>query len=280
MGAKLASTEPHSGRVSGALALTTTSTIKGIFVTTHILPLLRALGALGNALLPCHCLLCDTSLKSDLLCQSCQLALPYLHSPTCQSCALPLNTQSHYCGHCLHNPPPFSHSLIPFRYDFPMDSMIHRFKYQRQLTQGKTLAGLLAEYLTHSYDQQRELNLPELIVPVPLHWSRRWQRGFNQTEVLGWDLAQAMNIPLMTRLCRRTQRTPPQRGLSRKERQRNLRTAFSLTDHAQTTLEGKCLALLDDVVTTTSTARALGTRLIEAGAAEVHVWALARTPEH
>ena len=252
-------------------------------MTTHILPLLRALGTLGNALLPCHCLLCDTRLKTDLLCQDCQLALPYLHShrhaPTCQSCALPLNSQSRYCGQCLQNPPAFSRSLIPFRYDFPMDSMIHRFKYRRQLTQGKTLADLLAGYLSHTYDQQLEWSLPELIVPVPLHWTRRWQRGFNQTEMLGWDLARAMNTPLMTRLCRRAQRTPSQRGLSRKERQQNLRNAFSLTHHAQAALEGKCVALLDDVVTTTSTVRALSTRLIEAGAAEVHVWALARTPE-
>lgn len=158
--------------------------------------------------------------------------------------------------------------------------MIHRFKYRHQLTQGRALAGLLAEYLLHSYDQQRELNLPELIVPVPLHWTRRWQRGFNQAEVLGWDLARVMNTPQLTRLCRRTRRTPPQRGLSRKERQQNLRHAFSLTRHARSALEGKCLALLDDVVTTTSTARTLSARLIEAGAAEVHVWALARTPEH
>ena len=123
------------------------------------------------------------------------------------------------------------------------------------------------------------LSLPELIVPVPLHWTRRWRRGFNQAEMLGWDLAQAMNIPLMTRLCRRTQRTPSQRGLSRTQRQQNLRNAFSLSRHAQTALEGKCVALLDDVVTTTSTVRALSTQLIEAGAAEVHVWAVARTPE-
>ena len=245
-------------------------------MTSHILPLLRAL---GDALLPCHCLLCDIRLPSDLLCQDCQLALPYLPSPSCKSCALPLNTQSHYCGHCLHNPPRFSHSLIPFRYDFPLDSMIHRFKYRRQLTHGKALADQLAEYLAHTYDQQRELSLPELIVPVPLHWTRRWKRGFNQAEMLGRDLAQVMNIPLVTRLCRRTQRTPSQQGLSRAQRQQNLRNAFSLSRHARTALEGKCVALLDDVVTTTSTVRALSTQLIEAGAVEVHVWALARTPE-
>src|SRR5690625_6605120 len=83
--------------------------------------------------------------------------------------------------------------------------MIHRFKYRRQLTHGKALADQLAEYLAHTYDQQRELSLPELIVPVPLHWTRRWKRGFNQAEMLGRDLAQVMNIPLVTRLCRRTQ---------------------------------------------------------------------------
>src|SRR5690625_7298918 len=95
--------------------------------------------------------------------------------------------------------------------------------------------------------------------------------------MLGRDLAQVMNIPLVTRLCRRTQRTPSQQGLSRAQRQQNLRNAFSLSRHARTALEGKCVALLDDVVTTTSTVRALSTQLFEAGAVEVHVWELARS---
>ncbi|MDQ2076326.1 ComF family protein [Marinimicrobium sp. ABcell2] len=241
--------------------------------------LTRTFSAMGNALLPCHCVLCDAPLSGELLCHDCQLALPYLRGHTCESCALPLTTQSRFCGHCLQNPPAFSRSLIPFRYGFPIDSMIHRFKYRRHLTQGRTLSRLLADHLQHSYDQQPDLNLPEVIVPVPLHWSRRWLRGFNQTEALGWDLARDLNIPLATRLCRRRQRTPPQRGLSRKERQKNLRQAFSVTRRGRGAFEGRCVALLDDVVTTTSTTRALSKLLMEAGAAEVHVWALARTPD-
>src|SRR5690625_5179037 len=157
--------------------------------------------------------------------------------------------------------------------------MIHRFKYRRQLTHGKALADQLAEYLAHTYDQQRELSLPELIVPVPLHWTRRWKRGFNQAEMLGRGLARVMNIPLVTRLYRRTQRTPSQQGLSRAQRQQNLRNAFSLSRHARTALEGKCDALLDDVVTTTITVRALRPQAIEADAAQVDVCAVDRAPE-
>src|SRR5690625_75236 len=96
--------------------------------------------------------------------------------------------------------------------------------------------------------------------------------------MLGRDLAQVMNIPLVTRLCRRTQRTPSQQGLSRAQRQQNLRNAVSLWRHARTALEGKCVALLDDDVTTTSTVRAPRTELIEAGAADGHERARASPP--
>lgn len=250
------------------------------FILFH--PLIRRLRALGNRLLPCQCLLCGKSLGEDRLCPDCELALPYLArlGPQCQSCALPLATDSGYCGQCLHRPPPFSHSLIPFRYDFPLDSLIHRFKYRRELTHGHALAQLMAAFLDNEYRERPELVMPDLIVPVPLHWARRLGRGFNQAEILGWDLARTLGLPQHSRLCRRRLHTPSQRGLSRPDRQSNLRGAFCLTSGAEAALAGRCVALLDDVVTTTSTSRALSRLLIDqGGAAEVQVWALARTPQ-
>ncbi len=240
---------------------------------------------LQGVLLPSPCLLCGASQSHyqhrQLLCGDCELALPYLirAEALCQTCALPLAGDSSYCGQCLNYPPAFSRSLIPFAYSYPLDSLIHRFKYRHQLTDGRALTSLLAEHLRACYQEDSKLRYPDLIIPVPLHWTRRLGRGFNQTEIMAWQLASELGIPADSRLCRRSRRTLAQRGLGREKRQKNLRRAFELSKGAEETLNGRCIALLDDVVTTSSTARALSALLIKAGANDVQIWALARTPE-
>jgi ComF family protein len=230
-----------------------------------------------NHLLPTTCLLCGCTLKGELLCSGCELDLPHLEQAgmLCVQCSLPLAGIGPYCGHCLHRPPAFSYSVIPFSYEHPLDFLIHGFKYRGRLAYGRALAQALANHIHHHY-LDIEQPLPELIIPVPLHWIRRWRRGFNQADMIGQMLSRKLQIPLQTRLCRRRLSTPSQKGLSRAERQKNLRRAFVLTQE-MANLEGKCVALLDDVVTTTATARELSELLIKGGAREVHVWALART---
>jgi ComF family protein len=242
---------------------------------------LSSLARLGNQLLPTRCLLCGCTLRGDLLCAGCDLSLPHLDAGDrlCRQCALPFDSDATLCGQCLHQPPAFEHAVIPYRYQYPLDYLIQRFKYHRQLANGRVLAARLADHVRQHYADNPELSWPALIVPVPLHWSRRLRRGFNQAELIGQTLARHLGLPMHTRLCRRRERTPPQRGLSRAKRQRNLRNAFDITPLGRRTIRGKCVALLDDVVTTTSTARALSQLLLKAGAAEVHLWALARTPE-
>lgn len=242
--------------------------------------LLTTITRVANRLLPTTCLLCGCSLDGELLCSGCVLDLPHLARAEylCQQCALPLATNINFCGHCLHKPPAFSHSIIPFSYQHPLDYLIHRFKYRGQLASGRALAQALAAHIQHYYDEQHSA-LPDIIIPVPLHWMRRWQRGFNQAELIGEELAQHLRIPLETRVCKRSMRTPPQKGLTRAERQHNLRKAFAVSDKSVQKIRGKCVALLDDVVTTTATARELSELLVKHGAREVHIWALARTPE-
>lgn len=248
--------------------------MKTLFATTH-----RQIANLVNHLLPTTCLLCGCGLRGELLCSGCVLDLPHLARAEylCQQCALPLITNADFCGHCLHRPPAFSHSVIPFSYQHPLDFLIHSFKYQRQLACGRALAQALAAYIHHHYAESHQ-PWPEMIIPVPLHWTRRWQRGFNQAEVIGFELARKLDLPLASHLCRRRQPTPHQKGLSRAERQQNLRRAFELKSGAEQ-IQGRCVALLDDVVTTTATAREVSELLIKSGARTVHVWALARTPD-
>jgi ComF family protein len=238
---------------------------------------------LGHRLLqwfiPNTCLLCGVAhqLSSHhLLCSDCEQQLPLIAAQACcPVCALPTETEVVCCGQCLAHPPAFSASYIPFLYQHPLDALIHQFKYRRQLSSGKLLGDLCLAYLRATNLTQ----LPDALVPTPIHWRRRWQRCFNQTELLARHLAQGLDIPLIY-ACKRQSQTASQKELNRDARLKNLRSAFSLEPSAVTQLKGKHIALVDDVVTTTATARTLSELLLKAGAARVDIWAIARTPDH
>lgn len=230
-------------------------------------------------LIPTYCLLCSRRLGERLLCDDCEMDLPWINSPNaCQQCAIPLTTNSRFCGHCLHRPPAFQRAFIPFLYDHPLDYLISSFKYRRNLTSGKALASLLIPFMQNAYEESG-CEWPSLILPVPLHWRRRLVRGFNQSSVLAGALAKGLQIKSLDNGCKRQRSTPSQKGLDRQQRQKNLRGVFRLTPTSCTAIEGQCVAILDDVVTTTATARELAQLLLKNGAREVHLWALARTPE-
>ncbi|ACE85579.1 ComF family protein [Cellvibrio japonicus] len=231
-------------------------------------------------LLPCPCLLCDgdldTTTDTTLLCQTCVQSLPLLDSYRCHCCSLPLASTAYFCGQCLAEPASFTASIIPYRYAYPLDALIHRFKYQQQPSAGRCLGKLLLQHIRQRLETDPRLR-PDLLVPVPLHWRRRWQRGFNQASLLSRQLGQALGIAVLP-ICTRLQHTHSQKGLNRQERLRNLRRAFAQEPKRCPAIQGKHLALVDDVVTTSATARCLSELLVRAGAARVDIWALARTP--
>ena len=233
-----------------------------------------------RSLLPSQCLLCACTLNGELLCTGCQFELPHVDDQmVCRQCGIRTHSVSEFCGHCLHHPPAYSRSIIPFAYAYPLDNLIHKFKYRRHLASGKLLSQLLADYLRHHAVQQEDWQLPDLLVPAPMHWLRRWQRGFNQAEIVGQYVAQALEVPFETRMIQRVHKTPAQKELTRSERQRNLRKAFKISENKRGAIAGKRIAIIDDVVTTTATVRELSKLLMNAGAKDVQVWALARTME-
>lgn len=227
---------------------------------------------------PQPCLLC-TAPGTEPLCPGCELELPYLAgSPgQCRICALPLASDSPYCPQCLHEPPAFELCRVPCRYESPLDWLIHAFKYRGHSVAGRALSRLLGDYLVAQRETGPPQAWPELLVPVPMHWSRRLHRGFNQTELLAADLGRQLGLPAARRALVRRRRTPPQPGLSRRQRAHNLRGACTVRQPHR--LAGRRVALVDDVVTTAATARTLARLLIEAGASGVELWALARTPD-
>jgi len=239
----------------------------------------RALFLLGNQLLPTQCLLCGCTLRGQLLCEGCLFDLPWIHTHPyrCQHCALALPTAADICGHCLKQPPAFSRSYILFAYRHPLNRLIHRFKYRRKLMSGKLLGQVFAQFIVDCAHSEPDWQQPDLLISTPMHWLRRWQRGFNHTDVLSQYLAEATNIPLYNNIIKRQKRAPAQKELTRRERQKNLRNAFQLIPGSLALIKDRRIAIVDDVVTTTATMRELSKILITAGAKEVQVWALART---
>ena len=118
----------------------------------------------------------------------------------------------------------------------------------------------------------RQLALPDILIPVPLHSSRLRQRGYNQALELARPIAEQLKLPLDTRSCRRLKSTIDQVGLSAKSRKSNVKDAFAV----QGSFQDKHVVVIDDVMTTGSTVQELTEQLIKAGASQVDVWVCAR----
>lgn len=222
-----------------------------------------------------HCQLCDDACDqtTQRLCSGCETELPWL-GPHCRVCAVPLPAAGLICGACQKKPPRFTRVEAPWRYAFPVDSLITRFKHQRQWPHGRLLGELLAEHLQHAFSEG--LPRPDALLAVPLAAGRQRQRGFNQAQMLADWLGHGLQLPSHAGWLVRQVETPAQQGLDAATRKRNLRQAFALG--RQASLCGAHLALVDDVLTTGATADSLAHLLLRGGARRVDVFCLARTP--
>lgn len=219
------------------------------------------------------CLLCEQANKEPL-CAGCRRDLPWLES-SCDYCALPLS-QPGICGQCSQDLPSFQHCLSPWRFDMPVGRLINQFKHRRNFRYGSFLSQELARHVQQSYSADE---LPDCIVPVPLHWRRLLRRGFNQAEFIARILGKELNKPLL-RCVSRAVPTSQQQGLKRRERLRNLADAFVVKEKVfgSKVARPKSVAVVDDVMTTGATAEAISTVLQAAGIEQVHIWVVARTP--
>ena len=221
-----------------------------------------------------HCLLCDEHCEGQPLCSPCEADLPWLDG-RCTVCAVPLPSRGLVCGECLKRPPSYDHVEVPWRFAFPVDALITRFKHQARWPYGRLLGERLAHHLEHAFAEG--LPRPDLLLPVPLARRRLRQRGFNQAQMLADWLSRPLGIATDARALERVLDTPAQQQLDAATRRRNLRQAFAIATGAD--VKGRHLALVDDVLTTGATAEALARLLKRAGAERVDVYCLARTPK-
>ncbi|RLA09218.1 MAG: ComF family protein [Gammaproteobacteria bacterium] len=224
------------------------------------------LNQLWNNLLPTPCTLCgDPTNNGEIICPPCSANLP-INTIYCPRCALPM-PRPEICGQCLRHPPAFDRVIAPFIYKPPVDRLIGQLKYNNRLAAGRTFAKFLEQPIELLNEP-----LPEALIAIPLHQQRIKQRGFNQSLEIARPLAKRIHRPLLTNLVQRHKFTTPQTGLTGAARRKNLRGAFSIT----TPLAHRHLALIDDVMTTGSTAQELAITLKKAGAARVDIWVVTR----
>ena len=218
-----------------------------------------------QSIFPHDCVLCGVGSGATPLCPRCQASLPYHSLPHCPICAIP-STRGATCGACLKQAPAYARTIAAFSYAFPIDALLQSLKYGGNLA----LTGILAEPLSHLAAAQAK---PDMIIAMPLHPARLRARGFNQALEIAKVIGKQLAIPVHADVCQRTRDTPPQVSLPWKERDKNIKGAFA----CETNLNGKKIALVDDVMTTGATLNELSKLLVKQGAAEISAWVVART---
>ena len=212
-----------------------------------------------------RCALCGQRCGDLGLCPGCVADLPF-QGPACRRCALPLPA-GEVCGACLAAPPSHDEAVAIFSYAPPVDAMIQRLKFGGDLAYARTLGKIMAIEL-----ERRAVCRPQMIIPVPLHPARLVARGFNQAVELARPVAERFGIPLARTACVRTRATAEQSRLSAAERRSNVRNAFRVTRP----VTGADVSVVDDVMTTGSTANEIAQTLLANGAQSVGVLTLAR----
>lgn len=216
--------------------------------------------------LPAVCALCKHYHNhATAVCKRCRDLLVRIEH-ACHHCALPLpDPQAISCGKCLKQIPSFDRVFTTCSYEEPLRSLLHEFKYQSGLYLRTFLVDLMLDSCPTNYQ-------PECLVPVPMHPKRLRQRGFNQAVELSKGLGRQLNIPVDSNLCQKIRNTNAQADLDAKQRHSNLHKAFTVRSNVY-----QHVTLVDDLVTTGSTANELARCLKAQGVQQVDVWCLART---
>jgi ComF family protein len=235
--------------------------------------LARFAAAALDAVLPSLCLICDEIVGTPGLCAACWARLRWIASPLCSACGTPFElggVAARRCVTCSAGAGPLARTRAPLHYDAHSRELALRFKHADRLHAAPCLAGWMAaagaEILAEA----------DIVVPVPLHWTRLAWRRHNQAALLARLIARSANRRCVPDLLVRRRRTPPQGDLGPEARRRNVSGAFVVARRHRAVLAGQRVVLVDDVLTTGATLMACATTLTRSGAARVDALTLLR----
>jgi ComF family protein len=216
---------------------------------------------------PSLCLSCQAPVEEPAsLCVACWSKLRLIDEPVCDALGTPFaydQGAGALSPAALADPPPWDRARAAVVFNDDSARLVHALKYRDRPEAGLLMARLMASA------GRRLLAEADVLVPVPLHYFRLWQRRFNQSAFLAQALSAAADRPWWPDLMRRRRMTRPQVGLDQAQRQRNVRGAFTLRAGAEAAVGGRAILLIDDVRTTGATAGACAEVLRQAGAKRV-----------
>ncbi|MGI4733284.1 MAG: ComF family protein [Janthinobacterium lividum] len=234
-------------------------------------PIVRSLAVAVGLALPPRCPGCGGVVGLDhRFCATCWQSLRFVAPPWCAGCNIPFTHdrgEGARCADCLARPPRHAGIRAAVAYGPIARRLVLRLKYGSRPAFAITAARAMVRWVPESCD---------LLVPVPLHRSRLWRRGFNQAALIATAIGRGSGVAADARLLERHRRTPVLRGMGGKERAAAVWAAFRIAPGARERLKGRHVALVDDVYTSGATTDACTAVLLRAGAASVTILCWAR----
>ena len=176
-------------------------------------------------------------------------------------------TEAEICARCLAAPPKLDRIRSAVAYDDIPRSVALRLKYGRKVALARTMARYMTPLMGEWGDKA-------MLMPVPLHRWRLWGRGFNQSGLVARELSRRWGLPVDWHSLARVKRTKPLKGLNHVQRRKAVSGAFKVSRSDR--LDGATVVLVDDVLTSGSTAEACARALRRAGASRVELICWAR----
>src|ERR1700733_4645362 len=226
--------------------------------------------------LPPLCAACREPVEGQGLCPACWSKLSFISRPYCERLGLPFVYDPGpgiLSMEAIAEPPAYHRARAAVRFDEISRALVHALKYGDRLD----LAPMMGRWLSHA--GRELLDEADALVPVPLHWRRRWARRFNQSAMLAAAVSAASGVPIAAGALKRVKFTAQQVGLSRAERATNVQGAFRVPAEGKPEVVGRRLLLVDDVLTSGATAEGCAKALLRAGARHVDVLVFARVAE-
>jgi len=228
-----------------------------------------------NFFFPKVCSCCNKNLSvkyNGAICINCLNNLPKNEGLKCSVCDVQIQKQQH-CYDCLHNKNYFDFIKAPYKYEKSIKMLIHNFKYSNRFFLAKDFSCAMVDViLKNQWDKQ-----VDIVIPVPLFWTRKIFRGYNQADLLAKEISKKINIKINNKILVRKFYTKAQFALNRKARQENLQKSFYIRKKYNDIIKNKNVLLVDDIVTTCATVNSCAKLLKQAGAKKVFVISIART---